>query len=265
MTVDAMVKLGFTESAAGQAGKANARIDDQQGNTSAETNLHAMCAPGQSDSDCRKAVDKIIADGRQSVIDTVVSALSQKAPAAWYEAALKSLGETLHTIQDYSFHKYEPWPYRGIGDALLRDPNYMICHAIRDLGFVSITNTIDVNASLRIGREAYIGVQGFFRLPSNPDPPRGGEPPGFSGAGGMLTFTFGAAPGSVHVRDPFPDGRGVADSHYSSMLASGRADLSRAEDATEDFIKNIEKDVEKKPDGGQAWLLFLHFQSNVAP
>lgn len=261
MTVDAMKQLGFTESAAQLAGSANAAVDEKQGNSSGETNLHAMCGLGQPEYDCRKAVAKIIADGRQETADAVVS--------RDYKLALRRLGETLHTIQDSAFHKYEPWPFRGISDAFLNAPNYMICHAIRDLGVVSVTNTVDVDVSWRISHQVYVGVKGFYH-PSNdyfsPIPPIGGQPPAIPGFGGMFTITFGAAPGSVQVRDPFPDSRGAVGSPYSSMMSSGREDLSRAEDATEDFINKIQKDVEARPADGalpagtELWKMFLRFR-----
>ena len=267
ITVDAMKNLGFTSSAGQRAGLANAAVDDKQGNSSAETNLHAMRGPGQPDFECRQAVAKLIADGKKEISDAVVSAAQvnasdQKKADTIYELALRRLGETLHTLQDLSFHKYEPWPFRGIADAFLSDPNYMICHAIRDLGFVSVSNTIDVDVSWRIGQQVYVGVKGFHH-PTNHffDVPSGGQPPEIPGWGGMFTITFGGAPGSVQVRDPFRDSRGTAENPYTSMLSSGRADLSRAEDDTEKFIKTIQNDVEFKPDGAGAWASFLRYQS----
>ena len=260
MTVSAMKDLGFDERAAQLAGAANAAVDDKQSNSSEEANLHAMCGLGQPEYDCRKAVAKIIADGKQESADAVA--------AREYKLALRRMGETLHTIQDLAFHKYEPWPFRGIGDAILNAPNYMLCHAVRDLGLVSVTNTIDVDVSWRVGHQVYVGVKGFYH-PSNdyfsPIPPIGGQPPEIPGFGGMFTITFGAAPGSVRVPNPYPDSRGAVEGPYTSMMSSGREDLSRAEDATEDFIKNVRKGVEAKPADGtlpagtELWNLFVRF------
>lgn len=96
----------------------------------------------------------------------------------------------------------------------------------------------------------------------------GGQPPQIPGLGGMLTITFGAAPGSVPVKNPFPDNWGAVENPYSSMLSSGGEDLSRAEDATENFISNNQRDVEAKPADGplpagtELWKLFLRFCPN---
>jgi hypothetical protein len=49
-------------------------------------------------------------------------------------------------------------------------------------------------------------------------------------------------------------------------MSSGRADLTRAEDETEDFINKIQKDVEARPAndplpaGIELWKLFLQFR-----
>jgi hypothetical protein len=144
----------------------------------------------------------------------------------------------------------------------------MICHAIRDLGLVSVSHTIDIDVSWRIGQQVYLGVKGFYHPSTNyfaPIPEPVGRTPEIPGYGGMFTITFGAAPGSVQVRDPFPDSRGAVDNPYSSMLSSGRADFSRAEDDTADFIQKVHTDVEavnadgKLPPGTQLWQMFLQF------
>lgn len=276
MTVSVMKRLGFSDRAAQIAGDANARVDDKQGNSARETNLHAMCGLGQRDADCRTAIAKIIHDGQQDVVDGIAS-VAGKIPAdpqptpiaagpssdiqAVQSAFLKAyerIGETLHTVQDLCFHKYEPWPFHGVGEAFLQDPNYMICHAIRDLGVVSVTNALDVDVNWRISEELYVGVKGFVHPANNylaPSP--WGRPPEFAGSGGMLTITFGAAPGSVQPKDYFPDSRGARETKYSSMMSSGRADLSRAEDDTEKFIDAIRRDVEAQPDGTVSWNWFL--------
>ena len=124
MTVNAMKDAGFNESAAKAAGLANAAVDEKQGNSRAESNLHAMCGLGQPEYDCRNAVAKIIADGKQES--------AEAAATGDYKLALRRMGETLHTIQDMAFHKFEPWPFAGIGDAILNAPNYMFCHLIRE-------------------------------------------------------------------------------------------------------------------------------------
>ena len=258
MTVTSMKDAGFKDAAAQAAGAANAAVDDKQGNSSAEANLHAMCGFGQPEFECRKAVAKIIADGKQESADAVA--------AGDYKLALRRMGETLHTIQDMAYHKFEPWPFSGIGDAILNAPNYMFCHLIRDLGVVSVYNAIDVDVSWRVGHQVYIGVKGFYHPSNNylaPMPSIGGQAPEIPGFGGMFTITFGAAPGSVRVKDPYPDSRGAIGGPYSSMMSSGREDLTRAEDATEDFINNVRKDVQarpangKLPAGAELWELFL--------
>jgi hypothetical protein len=260
MTVTAMKDAGFREGAAQLAGSANAAVDEKQGNSNADANLHAMCGLGQPEFECRKAVVKIIADGKKESADAVIS--------GDYKLALRRMGETLHTIQDMAFHKFEPWPFTGIGDAILNAPNYMFCHLIRDLGIVSVYNTIDVDVSWRVGSQVYLGVKGFYHPSNNylaPIPPIGGQAPEIPGFGGMFTITIGAAPGSVHVRDPYPDSRGAVEGPYSSVMSSGRADLTRAEDATEDFINNVRKDVQarpadgKLPPGAERWASFVQY------
>lgn len=261
MTVKKMKDQGFNEAAAKFAGSSNAAVDDKQGNTSKESNLHAMCGLGQSDNDCRSAVAKIIADGKKESADRVA--------AEQYKLALQCMGETLHTIQDLAFHKYEPWPYAGIGDAILNNPNYMFCHAVRDLGVVSVTNVVDVDVSWRVANQVYVGVRGFYHPSNNyfaPLPPIGGQPPEIAGFGGLFTITIGGAPGSVRVPNPYPDSRGAIGGPYSSMMSSGRADLTRAEDDTENFIRTIQKDVESRPAvgthpaGTDLWQSFLGFR-----
>ena len=263
MTATTLKDHGFNATAAQFAGAANAAVDDKQGNSSDETNLHAMCGLGQPEYDCRKAVAKIMADGRQEAADAVL--------ARDFKLALRRMGETLHTIQDLAFHKYEPWPFKGISDAFLNAPNYMICHAIRDLGLVSVTNTVDVDVSWRVSNQVYLGVRGFYHPSNNyfaPIPGPGADPPAIPGFGGMFTITIGAAPGSVQVRNPFQDSRGAVDNPYSSMISSGRADLTRAEDATEDFVKKVQSDVESRPQdpglpsGIEIWKTFLQYRPN---
>jgi hypothetical protein len=260
MTVDALRAADFPDRAAQVAGAANAAVDDKQGNSSGETNLHAMCGLGQPDFDCRKGVAKVIADGKQDIIDAIVK--------RDYKLALRRIGETLHTVQDLAFHKYEPWPFRGISDAFLNDPNYMICHAIRDLGLVAVSNVVDVSVSWRVSQQVYVGVTGFYHPANNyffrvPGP--GAGPPTIPGFGGLFTINIGAAPNSVQVRNPFQDSRGATETQYSSMLSSGRADLTRAEDETKKFIGQIQTDVEAKPPvnqfpaGPEMWRLFKGF------
>jgi hypothetical protein len=260
MTVTAMKDLGFKPATAQLAGAANAAVDDKQGNSSAQANLHAMCGFGQPEYECRKAVAKIIADGKQESADAIAD--------GDYKLAIRRMGETLHTIQDMAFHKFEPWPYAGIGDAILNAPEYMFCHLIRDLGVVSVSNAVDVEVSWRVGHQVYVGVKGFYH-PSNdyfaPIPPIGGSAPEIPGFGGLFTITIGAAPGSVHVRDPYPDSRGAIGGPWSSMMSSGREDLTRAEDATEEFINNVRKDVQarlsntKFASGADMWDSFVKF------
>ena len=261
MTVDAFKKAGFTLGAAQLAGLANAAVDEKQGNSSEQANLHAMCGLGQGEQDCLRKVQKIITDGKQEAAAAIAS--------QDFKLALRRMGETLHTIQDMAFHKFEPWPFAGIGEAVLNAPNYMFCHLIRDLGAVSVHGALDVDVSWRIGSQVYLGVRGFYHPSNNyfaPIPPLGGQPPEIPGFGGLLTITIGAPPGSVHIRNPYPDSRGSVEGLYSSMMSSGRADLTRAEDETDDFISKIQKDVEARPAddplpaGTELWKLFLQFR-----
>ena len=211
VTKGVMKTLGFREAACDIAARANARVDDKQGNGAQETNLHAMRGLAarsltpfsptvvlQSEENAREAVTKIISEGRSDVVQAVLK--------GEYEPALKRMGETLHTVQDRAFHNFEPWPYAGIGDAVMKDPSYTICHAIRDLSWVSDIvvgpNRTEIELSHRVAGDIYVGIRGFHngQGPSPYLPPTMHGPEwnnSFQGTGGLVSITFGAAPGSL--------------------------------------------------------------------
>ena len=78
------------------------------------------------------------------------------------------------------------------------------------------------------GQQVYAGVKASYHPSTDyfsPIPPIGApEIPRF---GGMSTMTIGAAPGSLGTRDPHPDSRGAVEGPYSSMMSSGRKDLTQ--------------------------------------
>jgi hypothetical protein len=114
MTKDAMKKTGFRTAACDIAAGANKNVDEKQGPSAEEANLHAMVGMAQSEAGARKAVAKIVDEGRSDVIQAVLR--------GDYERALQRMGGTLHTVQDRAFHTFEPWLYNGLWDAIRKAP-----------------------------------------------------------------------------------------------------------------------------------------------
>jgi len=288
ITVAVMGRYDFVPAARDLAADANAAVDEKQGNSAADTNLHAMCGfvdvldpilrkPMQllqNEEQCRAAVGNLLTDLKNEIVGAVL--------AGDLRTGLGRLGEALHTIQDRAFHNYEPWPYQGLAGAVMADPNYMLCHAIRDLGVnlggvgigISRLDVWELNAgkfdlevSARIGSRAYLGGRVFNHgsgadLWQTPGVRNGGAGP--LGMGGMLTLTFGAAPGSVSPPEPgsvplVPPGR-----PSWGMATSGPAAQARAEDASADFIQDIQRELNGHPGGAKAWNAFVSFRGERA-
>jgi hypothetical protein len=271
MTKDAMKSLGFSDAASDVAAKANMLVDEKQGNTVEEANLHAMrgvsalksamaFSPGsalQSEPDARAAVAVLINKGKSDAVEAILR--------GDFLLGLRRMGETLHTIQDRSFHNFEPWPYPGILDAVRNDPNYMICHVIRDLAVVSDivlgpnAERKEVELSRRVAENVYVGVRLFDNArSSNPYLPPTSQGPlwnsGFSGYGALFSVTIGAAPGSLPrpgsaVESPAPE----AGPLYWQTTTHGVAMRTQAEDDTKEFVRSIERALASQTKGPEQW------------
>lgn len=224
----------------------------------AQANLRAMCGRSegnmQTDGDCRRAVARRVADGRRQIAAFILD--------GDHQAALRTLGQILHTIQDRAFHNHEPWPYNGIADAIAGDPNYMLCHALRDLGAVSLLNLtklhegrFDLEVTQRIGRDVFLSGRVFADLGTQQLPgPRGRlDANEFYGTGGMLTLTFGAAPGSMRTGQPHREN----EPPVWTLAMNGPAARARAEDETAEFVASLRSEVEKASGGQRLWMAFV--------
>lgn len=284
ITTAVMERFQFVHPARDLAAEANAAVDEKQGNSAKETNLHAMCGYVaaldpvlraemkilQNEEQCRASVNQLLEAAKEEVCLQVV--------AGNHRTALQRLGEALHTIQDRAFHNYEPWPYQGLLGAVLTDPNYMLCHAIRDLG-VNIggigigvsrldiwelpAGRFDLELSARIGGRVFLGgrvfkhatAAEFWQTPLGRD--GGGGP---LGVGGMLSITIGAPPGSLPVPERFPSSVSMVPNGRPtwSMATDGPAAQVRAEDASADFVREVQRELSRTPDGAKAWNLFVN-------
>jgi hypothetical protein len=278
MTKKVMEPFGFIPAARDLAARANAEVDEKQGNTADQTNLHSMCGYVdkpflhiQNDTECRVAVASLLSQERKEIVGNIL--------AGNQSIALRRMGEALHTVQDGAFHRFEPWPFKGIADAFLNNANYMICHAIRDLGLISSLDLselphgrFDVQVTQRVGRQFYLSAR-FFNNPIEQDrypfplgrDRREGE--AFLGTGGMILFTFGAAPGSVKPRDPIVEERpqSAGESPYWTIVTDGPAAQSRGEDASEEFIRGVMQEVNNANAGSKFWDDFLHLRDTSEP
>ncbi len=279
MTRSVLDDYKFTSGAARAAAQFNEAVDDKQGNTAADTNLHAMCGYDsgvmQSTENCKKAVNSLIASAEAEIVGNL-----QKNS---FKDALKRLGEVLHTIQDLAFHKFEPWPYLGISDALLHDPNYMVCHAVRDVGYISrlepsefLQGRVDLEATLRPSprylRNVYLSGRVFsdqlwhgIATSANQTAPPFASSPAFDdrfrGSGFMISLTIGSAP-RTHTSSAFGGGQerlGTEHKTITDCSAEGVESQARARDATADFIEGIHSKVISKDGGPAAWTGFLQY------
>lgn len=287
ITAVVMERFQFVPGARDLAADANAAVDEKQGNSATETNLHAMCGfvdvldPVlrkhmqilQNEEQCRAGVT--------GVLTTAKAGIRQAVLAGDHRTGLRRLGEALHTIQDRAFHNYEPWPYQGLAGAVLTDPNYMLCHAVRDLGVnlggvgIGISRLdiwelpagrFDVELSARIGARVYLGGRVFNNGTATGSPPGRNAGVGPLGVGGMLTLTFGAPPGSLSPPDRFSSSVPLVPngSPTWSMATSGPAAQARAEDASADLIQELQRDLNSTPGGAKAWNAFVSFRGERA-
>ena len=272
ITREVLMAAGFSKRAAERAAVANARVDKKQGNDASEANLHAMLGyvsdqvgtvpPGrrlQNEQQAKERVETLLTEA----VDSTVAAVLQSE----FLQALDLMGAALHTVQDRAFHGFEPWPHAGIAEGIRNDPNYMFAHGVRDLGGVSRLDVRTRDGSIglaaawtfQLSDHMYLSAQGF----TNPQvrSARGARPLGspgrddFEGAGGLLSFSFGAAPGSLPSR-----GAGELSpepvSPNMSMITQGPAARAAARLGSQAFVKRVLNRVSAKPRGNQAWSLF---------
>ena len=271
MTILVMEQLDFAPAAQVIAAEAAAAVDEKQGNQAEESNLHAMGGivansdrfvgrpqfHVQTEEECRQRVEQLLRLARQTIVANIV--------AGNYRAALARLGEALHTVQDVAFHEFQPWPYPGILEAFASDPTYMICHALRDMSMFSRLDLgqlhqrrFDIEVSGRLTQQWSLSFR-FFHNPATHFPlPLGrdsGAAEGFLGYGGMVTFGFGALPGSLPSPQRFqePPSRSTSQSPDWQFTTHGPADMARAEDASQDFIEEIRREVLRAPNGIRLW------------
>lgn len=205
----------------------------------------------QTEDEVKEAVTALLEQAHNDVVRAVLK--------RDYEEALTRIGEALHTVQDRVFHHFEPWPYKDIADSLLNSPNYMMCHALRDTGYISKVavseNQFALGLATRANPDTYLGVEAFAPLGDQTSMTQG-----FRGWGGMVTITFGAAPGSLRSPDASGHSQG-ADTYDQSCLATeGVADKAKATDDSEEFVADIQKEVERKNKGAELWSDFLQLK-----
>ena len=282
ITRSAMADAGFNEPARDRAAHQNALVDERQGNSAGEANLHSMCGflveddlitgrpllTLQTPQECQEAVNALLEEAKADIVEAVSQGDTTR--------ALNRLGQALHTVQDRAFHNFEPWPFRGITDAVLNDPNYMVCHALRDLGAISrldLTEVhrgrFDVELTMRLGGPVFLSGR-FFTNPARFDRapiPTGRDSmfdSGFLGTGGMLTLTIGAPPGSLPARQrpDVPDFLPTGPSPmWDTIALQGPAARTRAEDASARFIQEVRQQfVRASTTGEQAWTNFLQYR-----
>jgi hypothetical protein len=179
ITAEVLTELGFGAAGLDKAVKANVAVDDRQGDTADETNLHAMRGfkwtggAMQTEDEAQAAVGKLLSQRLDKIKASILSG-KQHADAAkklqspqqtlpnlqaqeelrkrdedWI-TAFEELGRALHTIQDAAFHHFEPWPFTSIVDAVLNPHKAfpygmpsdwtMLSHGARDLANISIGN-----------------------------------------------------------------------------------------------------------------------------
>ena len=279
ITKETLQEYGFSEEAAELAARANAAVDEKQGSDARETNLHAMAGyvPDaifglprgrlQDRDETMRRVEERLANLRASIAEKILSRN--------FREALQELGEALHTVQDRAFHNFEAWPYEGIGAALREDPNYMFAHGVRDLGGVSRLDIRTGDGVLRyraewtfqLGSNSYLSVGGFCEHGATNaraarTPGSLGSDNGFRGSGGLLTFTLGAAPGSVPVSRSDDSSQGNDRSSLQSIVTQGPAARATARAASRAFVDEIKRQVVRQAGPGY-WDYFLGFRGSV--
>jgi hypothetical protein len=274
LTASVLRESGFSAAGADLAAEANEAVDaaENQGNAASLANLHAMrgflngtgdplSRRGgrlQTEDEAREAVRNLLQTAQEVCLDAL--------RAGRDTVALEKMGAALHTVQDREYHHFEPWPFRGIDDALLNSttgaayglaPSYMFCHAQRDVGYVdgllSLSLTaFDYSAGYRSGQGWALGGRvEVTQVSSNPAFPhlsvgvagRSGGPFGDEGVVyGLLTW--GRIPsrpeaGTVPPNRPgapLTMDRGPA---LCSIASEGANSLVAARTATLEFVNDL--------------------------
>jgi hypothetical protein len=264
ITETVLKEQGFSDAAVDIAAEANAAIDKKQGNQAAEANLHGMrgFVDGnmQSEGETRQAVARLLDAAKQDILD----AITKKD----YLEALRRLGQALHTVQDSAIHHFEPWPYPGIGNAILHNPGYMLMHGARDLCLTRYL--VAGSAPLDQGRwgvAAEAGFSTYFSARWFPDSvglranylDGGGRPHEMTG---MLTLCWGACPGAgaspTTSRSAPPGPLGgpnrstVFQPNWSYELKIRPEVLQDAEDKSRQFVEGL-----KQAAGARRWAEFV--------
>lgn len=279
MTRDVMEEEGFDETARKIAADADAYVDNapgQQGSQAKYTNLHAMCGYIRTSTGDRLQTRQECQDAVAGLLVSLRSQAAEAVLAGDRNEGLRLLGTALHTVQDLSFHHYEPWPFDGIGNACVRDPIYMLGHGIRDVGLFSLDlqrvtqGHVELEVTRRIRLwDVYLTLDGAHH-PATPYPlntPVGADPAPIEPLGwsAMIKITFGAAPHSLpppshsveeqmrRRSEPIPTVQ-----PFTQALLYGPADRASAEDATKEYLKQLRRAIEEssKAKAG-AWASFL--------
>ncbi|HJZ72220.1 MAG TPA: hypothetical protein VKE51_10795 [Vicinamibacterales bacterium] len=284
LTVSVMREAGFSTAAADLAAEGNEAVDamENQGNAANLANMHAMrgfLGPSggalsmrgrrmQTEGEARDAVAVLL----QGLQDECLEALRAGRDAT----ALTKMGTALHTVQDREYHRFEPWPYRGIDDALLNGasgapyglaPDYMFCHVQRDAGYVngllSLSLTaFDYSAGYQSGHGwSLAGRLELTQVSSNPALPHlslgvAGRTGGPFGDEGLVygLLTWGRIPsrpeaGTVPPNrrsEPLSMQRGPAQ---CSIASEGANSLIAARAATREFVDDLSRRA--RPDDWQ--------------
>ena len=272
ITQEVLHEFGFSPVARAIAAEADVRVDDYQGNSSCETNLHAMAGmttytdrilfrPAvkiQSPEETANAVAKQLEFMKEQTVKAIASRQAN---------ALVLLGQALHTVQDRAYHNFEPWPYSGIADSILRNPYYMFGHGVRDLSCVDLeldNSGVAINLMWQPLTDVYVGVEGSYGSPLDVRSDPTGRPAGFTG---MFTLKLGAPPGSVRPSKRASAAQSRGSDRYDStdypvlqMAASGPAAYKAAVNATHEYLSELRAEVLKAENGSQLWTEFINNQ-----
>jgi hypothetical protein len=274
-------EFGFDPRAAKLMAEANALVDEKQGNSADETHLHAMRGHlegsdpflggrMETEEECRKAVRDLLDKSETAIVNAITIQHDG-------DIALKLMGTALHTCQDKAFHHFEEWPYRGLCDALVHAPNYMIAHGVRDLGIgMRVTEpgvgqySFELDAPLahvaaifgaNAPQNTYLGVEGFSDFGARVPMPAGPAAQGPLGTGAMIFFAIGRSRVTVPRRKRLSDSPpGAADvDPYARIVSDGAQCWSQAKQNTIDFMKRIRDLVtDSKIENGDAiWSGFI--------
>ncbi len=274
MTHSILKDLGFSTEAQRIAAAANEEVDDaiHQGPTMDQANLHGMGGfknnVMQNRSEAAETVKARLDSEKEKIVRSV--------RAGQIEPALKALGAALHTQQDKAYHRHEPWPFLGVGDAIVDfgkglphglASDYMVCHGIRDLSYVSAfgygaqynstagwasTARVELTLPSRSSWMPHMSAGIFYQ--------QGGSGPGQEVAAyGLLTW--GAVPGSVEYK--FPDSGsipgGISAFNRTPQMgpetSQGPESLLQAERNSRDYVLEIKAAL-----SGEEWARFKNFR-----